>query len=147
MIHPQLIRELRRQRGLSYTEVLIATLLIAMALLPAMDSLMPATRGSAMHQQQLQNHHALRSRMEQVLAEPFTSLDSAATDAGGYLNPSSYSDAPGDPMAVFVYLSRYDVDNADGDNDSFSGGEDDLLWVRVELEQSSESLETLVSVY
>ena len=135
------------QAGFSYVEILVATVLIAIALVPAMDALRPGLQGASLHQQQAQQHYALLSRLERVLAEPFADLDDAATAAGGYLNPSSYSDAPGDPDAVFVYLSRYDVDNADSDNDVFTGGEDNLLWIRVQPELGSQSLQTLRSAY
>ena len=47
-----------------------------------------------------------------------------------------------------MYLSRYDADNADGNGDFFDAGVDEgLLWVRVEIEGTSQAIEGLTSQY
>ncbi len=135
-----------QQSGLSYIEVLVATLLITTALVPMMDALGPGLQGSAIHRQSAEVHYTLAGKLEAVLAEPFTDLDAAATAAGDYQTPTSYSDlAASAPHQVFI--SRYDVDDADTDGDVFTGGEDDLLWVRVATEGGNQALESLLSPY
>ena len=58
-----------------------------------------------------------------------------------------YSDAAGATNRRLVYLSRYDADNADGDNDFFTGMDAGLVWVRVELEGTTQAIEGLTSPY
>ena len=57
--------------------------------------------------------------------------------------PTSYSELAGSPGRLLVYLSNYDGDNADADGDPFTGTEPDLLWIRVEIEDSVHALETV----
>lgn len=132
------------QAGFSYLEVLIATLLISVALVPMMDALTPGLQGSEIHRQSAQIHYTLVGKMESVLAEPFSNLDTAATAAGAYTNPSTFSDT-GASIPHLVFIWRYDVDNADLDGNVFTGGEDDLLWVKVVAQGTDRSLETLIS--
>ncbi len=136
----------RREAGLSYVEVLVATLLIAIALVPMLDAFGPGLQGAQIHRQQAEAHFALAGKLEQVLSESFVDLDAAATAAGDYKLPTSYSDpAAAVPHDVFIW--RYDVDDVDGDNDAFTGGEDDILWVRVATADGSVDLQTLISRY
>ena len=133
-----------RQAGLSYMEGLVATALIALPLIPRLDSLKPGLQGSQIHRQKAEVHFALKGKMEQVLAENFHDLDAAATAAGTYTTATSYSDTGASvPHEVFIW--RWDADNADADGDSFTGGEDDLLWVRVATTDGSTELQTLVA--
>ncbi len=135
-----------RQSGLSYVEVLVATVLIAIALVPMMESLQPGLQGSEIHRQQSEVHFALRGRLESVLAEPFTSLDAAATAAGAHTTATSYSDlAALVPHEVFIW--RYDVDNADNDGDPYTGGETDMLWLRIASLDGRFTIQTLLSPY
>lgn len=133
--------------GLTYLEVLIATLLIVITLVPALEAMAPGVTGAALHEDRVEDHHLVYGRLEELLAAPFADLDAAATAAGGPGTPSSYSDtltqADGRPVTRNVYLSRYDADNADGDNDPFTGTEPDLLWLRVEIAGSRQAIETL----
>ena len=134
----------RCQAGLSYIEVLVATLLITVALVPMMEALGPGLQGAQIHRGQAEVRFALTGKLEEVLAQPFDDLDAAATAAGDYKVPTSYSDAAATvPHEVFIW--RYDVDNADTDNNEFTGGEDDILWIRVATIDSSTDLQTLVS--
>lgn len=135
-----------QQRGFTYLEVMIATVLIAIMLVPAMEALTPAIQGSAMHKQHAEIHYALLGKLEQVLAKSFDELDAAAAVAGAHTNATSYSDpAANVPDRVFIW--RYDIDDADSDGDVFTDGEDDLLWVKVATEDASQSLQTLISRY
>jgi hypothetical protein len=79
--------------------------------------------------------------MEEVLARSFAELAAEEVAAGGA--PSAYSDGAGAPDRRLVLLSRYDGDNADGDDDPFTGKDAGLLWVRVEIEGTDHVLETL----
>lgn len=138
-----------RMAGLSYVEVLIATLLITVALVPALEALSPGVAGAGLHAGRVEEHYARTGRMEELLAKPFAQLDAAALAAGGPANASGYSDvitlAGSRQVARNVYLSRYDADNADADDDPFTGTENDLLWLRVEI--AGGVLDTLVSAH
>jgi len=132
------------QRGLSYVETLLAVVVLALALVPALETLQTAFTGSAVHETVVLWQQELATRMDDVLAEPFMSLDAAAQAAGGATIPSSYSDPAGSSDRLLVFLSRYDGDNADADADPFTGTDEGLLWVRVEIENSPYGLATVV---
>ena len=154
-VHRVQVRKAQSARyiaGLTYVEILIATLLIVVTLLPAIQALYPAVAGTGVHGSRLEDHYQLAGRLEELLAEPFADLDAAATAAGDETIPTTYSDTvthdDGRQIDRNVFLSRYDSDNADGDNDPFTGTEDDLLWMRVEIAGPVPAgLETLHSVY
>lgn len=137
--------------GLTYIEVLISTLLIVVTLVPAMQALYPAVAGAGIHESRMEDHYQLAGRLEELLAEPFADLDAAATAAGDETTPTGYSDtvtyADGRQVSRNVFLSRYDADNADTDNNPFTGTEDGLLWLRVEIAGTADGLETLLSVF
>jgi hypothetical protein len=82
------------------------------------------------------------------LAKPFDELD---TEAVTINNPNVastlYSDLAGSSDRRLVYLSRYDADNADGNGNVFDGADEGLLWVKVEIEATSQSIEGLTSRY
>lgn len=134
--------------GFSYMEVLVATVLIALTLVPAIEALQPAVQGTGIHQSETVRHFHLTAKLEEVLAEPFSTLDDEAQVLSDPTAPSpNYSDAPGANDRRLVYLARYDADNADGDNDVFSGTDEGLLWVKVELEGGGRAIESLTSIY
>lgn len=134
-----------RQRGLTYLEVLIAAVLLALTLVPALDALLTAVSGTAVHESYVVDHHRLSSRMEEVLADPFSDLDAEAQAIGSPSTPTAYSDAGGTPGRVLVFLSRYDGDDADADGDPFTGGDAGLLWVQTAVENTDYELETLIA--
>ena len=134
------------QTGLSYVEVLVATLLIAVALVPMTEALQPGLQGAQIHQDRAGLHYALAGKLEEVLAQPFYDLDAAASAAGDYKIATSYSDT-GAAIPHEVFIWRWDVDNADADDDEFTGGEDDILWVRVAAVDEPIELQTLISRY
>ena len=118
-------------------------------MLPALQSMFPATSVAGVHDARAEDYYLLSGRLEELLAEPFADLDDAATAAGNETTPTTYSDVVtarnGRQVNMNVFLSRYDTDNADSDNNPFTGTEDDLMWVRVELPGTADGLETLVS--
>lgn len=135
----------RQQGGFSYMEALLAAVIVLAALVPALDALKLGLGAAAVHEAAVADHYRLASRLEEVLAEPFGSLDLAAAAAGSETVPSSYSDPAGPPDRLLVFLSRYDSNNADGDGDGFTGKDDDLIWVRVNIAGSVAELQALVA--
>jgi len=133
------------QRGWSYVEVLIATVLLALALVPALEATQTALLGAAVHEQHATDRHRLSARVEELLAQPFVDLDAAATAAGGPTVATTYSDGVGTASRRLVFLSPYDGDNADADNDPFTGTDPGLLWIKVEIENTVIALETLIN--
>ena len=126
----------RRTGGFSYVEVLIATVLITLALVPALESLELGIRGSEIHEAELVRHHHLVARLEEVLAQPWSDLENEEQAAGGAA--SAYSDPPGTPDRRLVFLTGFD---ADGDTQPDPG----ILHVRAEIEATDHVLETLTS--
>ncbi len=134
-----------RQTGLSYVEVLVATVLVAISIAPALTALNGGLTASGVHESHIADHYHLMAKVEDVLAEPVADLSTAASAAGNPSTPTSYSDSAGADRRRLVFLSRYDGDNADGDDDPFTGVDDDLLWLRVEIEGTAHAFETLTS--
>jgi len=133
------------EAGFSYVEVLVATMLIALVLVPAIEGLSTGVLSAGMHRSMAEENFHLASRLEETLAQPFNSLDVEAVLVGDPNLPTAYSDAPGADARRLVFLARYDGDDADGDGDRFTGGDEGLLWVRVEFENTDRFLETLTT--
>jgi type II secretory pathway pseudopilin PulG len=133
------------QAGFSYVEVLIATVIIAVSLAPAMEALQTGIAASTVTSSQTLDQYYLKAKLEEVLAQTYTNLDSAGLAAGSSTTPTSYSDVAGSARRRLVYISRYDGDNADGDNDPFTGTDAGLLWVSARIEGSATALETLAA--
>lgn len=135
-----------RQSGLSYTEVLVATLLIVIMLVPAIEAMQSGIRSGEVHAELARNQYRMISKMEQTLAQSFSELlvqaDLVANPT--VLIPAPYSDTPGTAFRRLVFLSRYDGDDADGDSDPFTGTDTGLLWLRVSMENSRHSLQTVI---
>jgi prepilin-type N-terminal cleavage/methylation domain-containing protein len=133
------------QRGLTLVEVLVAMVLLALVLLPAMQALQTSVTGADVHDELANNHFRLTSRMEELLAEPFADLEAAAVAAGAPSAATSYSEPSGPPGRLLVYLAAYDGDNADADDDPFTGTDPGILWLRVEAEGTVHGLETVIA--
>lgn len=131
------------QLGLTLVEVLVAMALLTVLLVPAMRALQTSVTGADVHGDLASAHFRLTSRLEELLAEPFADLSDAAIAAGAPTTATSYSDAAGPPGRLLVYLSFYDGDNADADNDPFTGTDPDLLWIRVDIEDTVHTLQTI----
>lgn len=136
-VHP---KSLSRQSGISYVEVLIAVIVIAATVVPAANSIHGAMNGATADTEATAHHYRVRGRLEELLAEPFSTL---SAQAAGVMVPSSFSDTAGTPARRLVYISTYDGDNADADNDPFTGTDADLLWLRVEIEGTVSALQAL----
>lgn len=131
------------QTGLTLVEVLVTIVLLAILLVPAVNALRTGIVGSEVHGDVATSHFRVTSRIEELLAEPFADLAAAADAAGSPTVPSSYSEPAGPPGRLLVYLSLYDGDNADADNNPFTGTEPDLLWIEVAIEDSVFALQTV----
>ena len=136
----------QRQPGFSYLEVLVATLLIVIMLVPALEAMQSGIQGSGIHTQLAQNQYRMISKIEQTLALSFSELLAQADLVADptVLIPAPYSDTAGTEFRRLVFLARYDGDNADADDDPFTGTDAGLLWVRVTIEDSPRSLETVI---
>ena len=136
----------QRQAGFSYMELLIATLLIVIMLVPALDAMQSGIQGSGIHTELAQNQYRMISKMEETLALPFAQLLEQADLVADptVLIPPPYSDPAGTESRRLVYLARYDGDNADGNDNPFNGTDEGLLWVRVTIEDSQRSLEIVI---
>ena len=136
----------RAAGGFSYLEVMVAALVLAICLPPALEALGAANRAAGMERAATARRYRLAGRLEDVLAQQYAALDTAATAAGGPTTPTSYSDAMGTTDRRLIFIARYDIDNADADGNVFTGGDAGLLWVRIALENAPLlALETLVA--
>ncbi|GHA15243.1 type II secretion system protein [Oceanisphaera arctica] len=130
------------QRGFSYLEALIATFIIGLSLVPAMEALQSGSQGAAINKQQNIDRPLLAGKMEQLLASDYGQLGAAVA---GTTTPSSLSDSvvssDGRSLQRQVYLAFYDGETGD----LFASADTGLLWLRVELAGTAQSLETLVS--
>ena len=131
------------QSGAAYVEVLIAAAVVSIALVPMLDALRAGTLVAEQQQRHVIDHYQLTASLEELLVEPHSTLAAAAAAAGGPTIPTTYSDPPGTPSRRVVFISPYDGDNADTDNDPFTGTDDDLLWIRVQIENTAHALEAL----
>ena len=133
----------RRESGLTLVEVLVATVLLAILLIPAINALQTSAVGADVHRDLANDQFRLTSSLEELLAEPFADLEAAAFAAGSPTVETTYSEPSGSPGRLVVYLSPCDGDNADNDSDLFTGTDDGILWLRVEAEGTVHSLQTI----
>jgi len=101
---------MRLQRGFSYVEILLSVVLLAVLLVPALESLQSAIAGNQ-SAALVSRHLALQDKMERVLARPFADLYAQTYAAGGNTPTSlsaSLSDPVGAPDRRNVVLYRYD---------------------------------------
>ena len=127
--------------------MLIAVVIVAVCLVPALDALRDGIRAAAMQGSQTVNQQRLKTRMEEVLANRYVTLYNAVYNPGtGACNNSTsatvaaYSDAAGTADRLLVTLYCYDFSSS---NPSVS--DTGLLWVKVAIEGSNLSLDTLKS--
>lgn len=134
-----------RQRGFGYIEALVAVALLAVALVPALEALTNVTRNAPAADQDDALWMAVSNKLNEISGTRFDSLDFYASTTGSPTTASSLSDAAGTNPRVLVYLSRYDGDNADGDNNAFTGTDADLIWIRAAIADTPVEMSTLVT--
>ena len=134
-----------RQRGFGYIEALVAVALLAVALIPALEALTNVTRNAPLADEDDALWMAVSSKLNEISGTRFDSLDFYASTTGSPTTASSLSDASGTSPRVLVYLSRYDGDNADGDNNAFTGTDADLIWIRAAIADTPVEMSTLVT--
>ena len=135
------------QQGFSSVEVVLAVLILGLALVPAMNAIRGSIAASREQQGLISASYGVLSKMEYVLAQPYGDLELAAAAAGSPTIPTSYSDPVSTPARLLVFLAPYDGDNADSDNDPFTGADPGLLWVRVALADGALAMESLASIF
>ena len=93
--------------GFSYVEVLLAIVLLAVCIGPAMDAIRDSLGGPSVTQSAAQALQCVKNHMEKVVAEPYRNLASAA---GSMSLASPVYSLPGDTQCGVrnVYLSFYD---------------------------------------
>ena len=101
---------LRATHGFSSAEILLSVVLIGILLVPAMDALHDATRGTPVDAA-TPGTLFLQSKMEEVLAAPFSKLYGETYAAGGNTAATVsavFSDAAGAAQRRVVTIYRYD---------------------------------------
>lgn len=129
--------------GVSYIEVMVATVIVVVALIPGIEAISSGLKSTQAHVELTETQFHVTSRLEELLAQPLSSLDIEAVAVANPTVATSFSDAPGALRRRLVYLSRYDGDDADADGNRFTGGDEGLIWIRVEVENSNIAIETL----
>lgn len=102
---------LRTAAGFTYTEVVISVLLLAVLLVPALDALHNAIAGTPTAAT-APERAALHTKMEQVLAAPFSRIYAETFISGGNTATSAsptFSDPVGAPQRTLVVIYRYDA--------------------------------------
>lgn len=136
----------RSQRGLSYLEVLIATLVLTVSLGPLLSAMQVNNQTTRIDADLNEQRNHASSVLEKTLALPLaTLLDEAVILGANDVLSDRYSDPASSAPRALVYLAAYDGDNADGDNNPFTGTDQNLLWVSVSIEGTSFELTALVS--
>ena len=136
----QQFKAAHRQSGISYVETLAAAIIIAVSIVPATVAIRGAMNATQLDSRATVNHYRLMSTMEELLAAPFATV---FAQAAGPTTATSYSDAAGSVDRRLVFIAAYDGDNADADNDPFTGTDPDLLWLRVEIEGTVNAMQAL----
>ncbi len=136
----QRFKAAHRQSGISYVETLAAVIIIAVSFVPATVAIRGAMNATQLDSRATVNHYRLMSKMEELLAAPFATV---FAQAAGPTTATSYSDAAGSEDRRLVFIAPYDGDNADADNDPFTGTDPDLLWLRVEIEGTVNAMQAL----
>jgi len=136
--------------GFTMLEVTLAMVILAICLLPALESLRASLTLLGQQEESLsQDNYALLAKAEEILAQPFADLASAATAAGSPTTPTSFSDVlttgDGRQLSREVYLWPLDGDNADLDNDPFTGTDSGILYLKVALANSPLVYETIAT--
>ena len=133
-----------KQKGLSYIELILAVILIAISIAPIHSSLNSSLRSYDHSQEIVDDALHVSNLLEQLTNEKYAQLYQKALNAGSHTIATSYSDPPTVANRRLVYLSLWDGDDADSDNDGHTGADAGLLWIKVELEKNNYYIETLI---
>ena len=133
----------RATGGFSYVEILLSLTLLAVLLVPALDALQTAILGRPTAAA-MPGSLPLQSKMEEVLAVPFSQIYAETYKAGGNTASSVsavFSDAAGSPDRRIIVIYRYDASAK-----ALSTADTGLAYVSVyyEAEGASGALATLV---
>ena len=131
---------MQKRNGFSLVELLAATVLLGIVLVPALNAVQASLQTERVNRSALIDDYRLLGLAETVLAEPFERLSDAAL---GALQPTVYSDAPGVVGRRLVFISAFDADNADGDDDDTTGADARILKVQVQIEGQAAVISTL----
>lgn len=134
-------RHARNSRGFAYVEVIIATVILALTIPPALEALSSGVASSRHAIADGQRLLKLSGRYEELLTEPFATLDAAQA---GKATPSSLSEPAATPDRILVFISGWDADDADADGDPYTGVDPGILWMRLEIENTPLNIDTLV---
>jgi hypothetical protein len=131
------------QRGFYYVGALLAVMLMAILLVPALQALHGAILGNAVSGKLGARQLSLRGKMEEVLSQPFGALYADTYLGGGNTSTSvsaRFSDASGANQRRLVVLYRFDQVG-----DALTAGDSGLLYVSVyfEAEGGAGALTTL----
>lgn len=137
-------RRPRTQRGLTYAEVLLSVVLLAILLVPALQALNTGIAGITSASGLATRQLSLRSKMDEVLGKPYGQLYAETSVVGGNTTSSvsaAFSDAAGGPGRRVVVLYRFNAST-----NVLSATDTGLLYVSVydEAEGSANALNTLV---
>ncbi len=133
-----------QQSGLSYIEVLVASVILVLSIGPASLAIQTSADGASANRSLVQQKYRMLAKMEEVLSQPVSVLDAEAAATGG-ATASSWSDNAGVADRLLVYLNPYDADNADGDDDTATGTDNNIVLVRVKLENSTLTIASLAA--
>lgn len=135
----------RKQSGMTYPEVMLAVLLLSILLVPTMDALRTAVRGSDIHTKATIDHYLLIAKMEAVLARPYSELAALAGDESIATSLSdSVISSDGRSLQRQVYIAPHDADNADADDNLRTGVDPGIIWVKVSIANTNKSVQSLV---
>lgn len=132
----------RDEGGLSYLEVLIATVVLAVSVVPVTTGLIGSLQTASHGRTATEAHFHVFEKMEEVLSYSFAEL---AAEQQAANVPTRFSDGATLASRRVVYIFAADGDNADGDNNLTTGGDASLLMIRTEYEDQSYRLEALRS--
>jgi type II secretory pathway pseudopilin PulG len=132
---------MRPARGFAYLEVIVAIVLIAVALIPALDALKSGVQASSALAEGNSVALHLQEKMQIVLAEPLEALQRAVPTSSPATTPSAYSDVSGSAGRRLVYLAHFD-----GATNAVTASTSGLVWVKVAIEGSGHELQTLSSL-
>lgn len=128
--------------GYAYIEVLIAAIVLSLALVPASDALMEVIRHTQEVRSLLQTNYHIQVLLETVLTNPYTTLAAELSVAAPVA--SRFSDPTATTHRRIVYILPFDADNADTDDNHFSGAESNILRVQVVSENTGIEFTTLM---